>query len=80
VTIIDILNKFASAGTGLVKFLEHLKQEAPDLSPLIDDQLMKLATAVSTENLVALATALPAELAQIVKGKTDGRSHPGDAA
>jgi hypothetical protein len=79
-TLLDILLKAGLAAGLLVDVLNKAKQELPDLAPQIDDILVSLATAVSTENLVNIAAALPAEIANIAKGNLDPRQHPSDIA
>lgn len=78
--ILDILEKAAGAGSGLVDVLEKAKAAAPDLAGEIDGVLAKLGAAVDPANLVALAEAIPGEIANIAKGKIDPRDHPSDAA
>jgi len=79
-SILDILLKAGAAGPALVKLLEKVREAMPDLAPEIDKILVELAAAVSPENLVALAEALPRELANITQGQIDPRRHPNDVA
>lgn len=77
-SILEILTKAGVAGAELVALLEAVKLKAPDLAPQVDEWLAKLGTAVGSANLVALAEALPRELASIGRGDFDGRKHPSD--
>jgi hypothetical protein len=79
-TILDILNRFASAGDGLVAFLTRAGAAAPDLKPKADEWIARLQEAVSLKNLTTLASVLPGEIANIAQGKLEPRSHPSDSA
>lgn len=79
-TLIDILTKAGLAGDELLGFLGSVAEKFPDLAPKAQELAAKLATAIAADNLVALASALPAEIAQIAQGKLDPREHPSDAA
>jgi len=79
-TILDILQKAAGAAGALVAVLNRAKAALPDLAPEVDKIITELNTAISANNLVALAEALPKEIANIAQGKLDPRDHPSDAA
>lgn len=79
-SILDILKLAGTAGAGLVALLEKVKAELPDLAPEVDAWLAAIAKAVDAPNLVALAEALPKELANIGQGHLDPRRHPSDVA
>ena len=80
-TILDFLKK--AAGEPFSKLVEILRAGAaaqPDLAPAAEWMIAKLNDAVPLSNLVALAEAIPRELAAIAQGKIDPRDHPSDAA
>lgn len=79
-TILEILLKAGVAADRLVALLLRVKEELPDIGPEVDKILAALSAAVSAENLVALASALPAEIAAIAQGQLDPRRHPSDIA
>jgi hypothetical protein len=79
-TILDILLKAGGAAAGLVNLLNGIKVKYPDMAAEIDKVLDGLAQAVSPDNLISLAEALPKELANIAQGKLDPRRHPSDVA
>ena len=80
-TLLDLLIKAAGAPAGkLVVLLNLVKQEAPDLAPKVDEVLAMLASAITPDNLVAVASQLPAEIANILKGDLDPRKNPSDLA
>ena len=78
-TLLDLLKKAAFAGDDLVQFLNVIAQRYPDVAPKAQELVAALSAAVAAENLVALATALPGEIANIAQGKLDPRDHPSDA-
>ena len=51
----------------------------PDVAPKAQELAGKLNAPVSQENLVKLASVLPAEIANIAQGKIDPRDHPSDS-
>jgi hypothetical protein len=79
VTLLDLLNKAAGSAAGLVALLERVRLNYPDLASTAEEWLLNLSSAVSQKNLVALAAALPAEIANIATGKLDPKDHPSDA-
>lgn len=77
--LLDILTR-ASLAMGSVKvILQRIIADYPDtaaqLQPIVDG----LDAPVSQANLVALAEALPREIANIASGNIDPRPHAGDA-
>jgi len=78
--ILDVLEKAGLAVNPLRAVLGKVGDALPDLKDEADAILAKLDAPVALENLAALAVAVPAELAEIVKGKVDPREHPSDAA
>jgi hypothetical protein len=79
-TFLDILLKAGLAADSLVELLKEVKEKLPDLAPLADKFLEALSMAVDPASLIALAEALPKELANIAQGKLDPRRHPSDVA
>lgn len=79
-SLLDILTKAGGAAAALVTLLGKVKDVAPDLGGEVDKILSELAGAVASDNLIALAEALPKELAGIAQGKLDPRQHPSDVA
>jgi hypothetical protein len=79
-TLLDILLKAGAAGPALIDLLTKVKGLYPDLAPEVDKILSGLTDAVSPENLIALAEALPREIADIAQGHLDPRRHPSDIA
>lgn len=77
-TLIDLLKKAAFAGDDLLKFLNNVAQQFPDLATKAQELAASLSVAISAENLVSVAAALPAEIANIAQGKLDPRQHPSD--
>lgn len=75
-TILDILTKAGVATAGIIALLEKAAQQAPDLAPSLHTLIAQLQAAVDQANLVQLASALPAEIANIAKGKLDPRDSP----
>ena len=78
-TVLDILVKASAAMAELKAILNAAKAAVPDLAGKVDPILALLDEPVSQANLVALAEALPAEIANIATGHLDPRFHPGDA-
>lgn len=79
-TLLDLLTRLAVGAPGLIRLLEKVAAEAPDLAPDAQLWINKLNAAVSADNLVALAASLPQEIADILQGKINKRNHPSDAA
>ena len=79
-TLLDVLTQAGFAASGLLELLGTVKQKYPDLAPQVDKVMAGITGAVAPENLVALAEALPRELANIGSGKLDPRRHPSDGA
>ena len=79
-TLLQILQKAAGASLDLAAELKASAAAAPDVAPQVQALLAQLETATGAENLVALATALPGEIASIASGKLDPRTHAGDGA
>lgn len=78
-TILQVLEKLSSGAGSLVNFLRDVSASSPDLKPTADAWIASLEGAASQESLVALAAALPAEIAQISQGHFDPHEHPSDA-
>ncbi len=79
-TIFDILKLAAGfSAEELTAFLNSIAQKFPDLAPAAMKLLADLAAAAAPANLVALAEALPKELASIGQGRLDPRDHPSDS-
>ena len=78
-TLLDILAKLAGNTGSLVDLLKKIGQTSPDLKPIADQWLAALNQAASADNLVKLAAALPAEIANIFQGKLSPADHPSDA-
>lgn len=65
---------------GIIKqVLQNARDASPDFAPVLDPIIVKLDAPGSPENLLALAAALPPEVANIVVGNLDPRFHPGDS-
>jgi hypothetical protein len=79
-SILEILVKAGAAGGKLVALLESLAAKYPDAAEEVNKILAELATVVAPDNLIALAEALPRELANIAQGQLDPRRHPSDVA
>lgn len=79
-TILDILTKAGVASGQVIALLRQLAESAPDLAEQIDDLIARLESAVAPDNLVALASALPAEILAIAHGEIHPASHPSDGA
>jgi len=77
-TLLDLIRKAAGPADDLLQFLNMVGQRFPDLDPAARELLAKLTAAVEIQSLTALASALPAEIANIAQGKLDGRRHPSD--
>ena len=78
-TILELLQKLTGGAQGLTELLMRVRTELPDLAPVADNWLALLGSAASQENLVELASVLPAEIANIIKGHIDPKDHPSDA-
>lgn len=78
-TILEGLTKLTGGMVGLVDLLESVADRLPDLAPTAQGWANALRQTATTENLVALATALPKEIADIAQGKVDPKDHPSDA-
>jgi hypothetical protein len=79
-TLLELLVKWTGlAGPALISLLTAGKQASPDLAPIADDWLAKLNTALDPAALGALVAALPAELADIVRGHFVAKDHPDSA-
>ena len=79
-TLLDILTRAGLSAAGIVALLHKAAELAPDLAPEIDEVLGKLSAAIDQANLVALAAALPAEIANIAKGHLEPKDHVSDLA
>lgn len=80
-TPIQLLELAAGLPKGiLVTLLRTLASAQPAFANQVEEIILKLEAAVPVANLVAVAEALPAEIANIASGKIDPRSHPSDAA
>ena len=80
-TLSDILSKAAGVPIGsLIVLLRAGANALPDLRAEAEAIIAKLETAVAPSNLIALAEALPKEIANIARGQIDPRNHPSDAA
>lgn len=80
-TLLMVLQLAAGkSATEIRDFLNSVALRVPDLAPTAQRLLIALNSAVSAENLAALATALPKEIADIASGKLDPREHPSDSA
>lgn len=79
-TLLDILVKGAAAAAGLKSYLMELAAKYPDAAPKLNEYIALLDGAVAQDNLVALATALPGEIADIAAGRINPRRHPSSAA
>ena len=79
-SILDILVKAGGAAASLLNLLLKVKTQFPDLANEVDAIVSALNQAVDPNNLIALAEALPKELAHIAHGDLDPRRHPSDIA
>jgi hypothetical protein len=79
-SILDILMRAGGAGATLVALLVKAKAFAPVLADEVDKILAELGSTIEPDSLIALAEALPRELANIAQGKLDPRRHPSDTA
>lgn len=77
-TILQVLEKMTAGAAGLVELLKVTGSAAPDWKGQADKWIVDLTSAISSENLVALAAALPAEIANIAKGVINPLDHPSD--
>jgi len=78
-TILQILEKLAGGSLNVIAFLERAAEAAPDLAPKAQELIALLQSAASQANLVAVASALPGEIANIAQGKLEPKDHPSDA-
>ena len=78
-TLLDILRKLAGPADSLQSFLNTVAQRYPDVAPDAQRLIQALSAAVSEANLVAVATALPGEIAAIARGNLKPADHPSDA-
>jgi hypothetical protein len=78
-TLLDILIKAGLAGAGLIALLRKAALQAPDLADAINKLIDELLAVVDQNNLVRLATVLPAEIANIAQGKIDPKDHASDS-
>lgn len=76
--LIDLLLKGGAKAADLVKMLEWVVANAPDLAPMAQKILADLELPVTPANLASVLTAAAPELANIAQGKIDSRKHPGD--
>lgn len=80
-TPIQLLEKAAGLPAGvLIALLRTLASAQPAFAAQVESIIAKIEAAIPLDNLVAVAEALPAELANIAQGKIDPRDHPSDAA
>ncbi len=78
-SILDLISKAAGlAGPELLKLLQYVKDNAPDLAPEAEKAIQALSEAVGPTALGALGVAVVKELTEIGGGKFDGRHHPSD--
>ena len=78
-TLLDILMQAAGQIGNVRVTLQRAIERFPELRESLEPIIAALDTVVSQSNLVALAEALPAEIAAIASGKIDPRPHAGDA-
>ena len=79
-TILQALVKWAGASSSLENLLRSAGDLSPDLKPVADEWLAKLAQDVTPEGLASVALALPGELQNILRGKLEPHDHPSDFA
>ena len=80
-TLLQLLEKAAGIPAAtLVALLELLAAAQPEVAEQVASIIAKLKAAIPVNNLVAVAEALPSEIANIAQGKIDPRDHPSDAA
>lgn len=79
-TLLDVLIKGAAAAAGLRSYLVSIGTQYPDLAPKANEFVALLDSSVASSNLVAIAEALPSEIANISHGNIHPRRHPSDAA
>lgn len=81
-SIYQLLVLAAGAPAGaLVELLNKIKTTAPDLADDAQKVLDLLAQGVALENLVTVASSLPAEIANIAQGRIEpGGRKPADLA
>ena len=78
-TILDLLKKAGLSGDALLTFLNTASQRFPDLATEAQRLAVMLSSSISEASLIAVASALPAEIAAIAKGQLDPADHPSDA-
>lgn len=79
-TLLALLKLAGGAADDLLHFLNTVGQRFPDLAPKAQELSAALSAAVTSDNLVALASELPKELVNIAQGKIQPRDHASDAA
>ena len=79
-TILDLLMKWAGASTSLDALLRQVGNISPELKPTADEWLDKLNQAVTPDNLASLASVLPEEIRDILRGKLSPQDRPSDFA
>jgi hypothetical protein len=80
-TLLQILSKAAGfPAERILALLVTAGTAAPDLKPQFDELIARLNAAIDQANLIALAEALPSEIAAIARGELHPKTHPSDAA
>lgn len=77
---LDILIKAGLAAPRLIEILRAAAEKFPDYAAEITDIIAKIEAAIPQSNLIAIAEALPREIANIAQGNLDPRDHPSDLA
>jgi hypothetical protein len=78
-TLQVLLEYLTGAADELDLFLDAAASARPELRPKVEEWRLRLRQSIDPINLAALAGALPAELAAIVRGNLNPREHPSDA-
>lgn len=80
-TLLEMLAKWAGlSGPKLIQALEAAAAAAPDLAPAIEEWIIKLNAGLSPANIMAIASQVLAEAAQVGQGQFSGTQKPQDLA
>lgn len=79
-TLLELLSQVTGiSAEKLATMLEQVGDKVPDSKPVADAWLAKLQEAITPQTLLAMFTALPAELSEAARGHFASKDHPSDA-
>ena len=76
-SLLDLISRWSGlSGPGLLKILEYIRDNVPDLAEQATGWIAALEQAGTPANLAAVGSAVMTELGQIGQGKINPKHHP----